>query len=93
MIREYTREAGVRNLERNIGTLCRKVVKQQLEQGEAHKVSITAKNLKEYLGSAKYHNKELSKRSRVGLVHGVCPAGGPLCQRPCNQRWERGILF
>lgn len=71
MIREYTREAGVRNLERNIGTLCRKVVKQQLEQGEAHKISITAKNLKEYLGSAKYHNKELSKRSRVGLVHGL----------------------
>lgn len=71
MIREYTREAGVRNLERSISTLCRKVVKEQLKQEEKKKVSITAKNLKEYLGSVKYHNKELSKRNAVGLVHGL----------------------
>lgn len=79
MIRRYTRESGVRNLERTIGKVCRKVVKQIMD-GEMMKqpVKITAKNISDYLGSEKYQEKALKKRAMTGLVHGLAwtAAGG-----------------
>ena len=70
IIRGYTREAGVRNLERKIGTICRKAVKEMLEK-DCTEIKITQKNLQDYLGAKRYSDKKLSKNSVVGMVHGL----------------------
>src|SRR5881409_761449 len=54
LIQHYTREAGVRNLEREIGNVCRKVARQVVKQGENYSVTITADNIAEFLGVAKF---------------------------------------
>ena len=69
MMREYVREAGVRNLEREIGTLCRKAAKQYVENG-GKKISITAKNLHDYLGVPKYANFA-TEENGVGIATGL----------------------
>jgi ATP-dependent Lon protease len=71
LIRSYTREAGVRNLEREITTVCRKVVKRVVEQGKDHKEHITPKNLESYLGIPKYRRSEFDKRDEVGVSTGM----------------------
>src|ERR1700742_1376061 len=53
LIRSYTREAGVRNLEREIGNVCRKVARKVVREGANTKVTVTAENINEYLGVAK----------------------------------------
>ncbi|MCL2085971.1 MAG: endopeptidase La [Oscillospiraceae bacterium] len=65
----YTREAGVRKLEQRIGKICRKAAK-QLVSGEK-KVSVTASNLKEYLGVKKYNPEYISEQDEVGIVNGL----------------------
>ena len=70
IIRGYTREAGVRNLERKIGTICRKVVKELLEK-DVQEIKVTPKNLQDYLGAKRYSDKKLSKKSVAGMVHGL----------------------
>ena len=69
VIDNYTREAGVRKLERNIAVICRKSAK-LLVSGEA-KVSVTDKNIEEFLGIRKYHPDELAAHDEVGLVNGL----------------------
>ena len=71
MIRSYTREAGVRNLEREIGNVCRKVARKVVREGADSKVTITAENVNEYLGVAKYRDTLAHERSEVGLVTGL----------------------
>ena len=66
----YTREAGVRELERTIGTLCRKAAKEIVE-GICKKVSFTEVNLKEYLGIPKFRPDEQSHEDTVGVVNGL----------------------
>lgn len=66
----YTREAGVRELERTIGTLCRKAAKEIVE-GICKKVSFTEANLKEYLGIPKFRPDEQSHEDTVGVVNGL----------------------
>ena len=66
----YTKEAGVRTLERQIASLCRKAVK-EIAAGESVKVSYTKKNLEEYLGPKKYIDDEVSKKNEVGVVNGL----------------------
>jgi ATP-dependent Lon protease len=77
MITQYTREAGVRNLEREIANLCRKVAK-QVAEGKAKAFNVTAKNIAKYLGAAKYLPEEEMKRSEVGVSTGLAwtEAGG-----------------
>ena len=70
IIRGYTKEAGVRNLERKIGTICRKAVKEMLEE-EKEQIKITAQNLSDYLGKKRYSEKTLEKKAVVGMVHGL----------------------
>lgn len=70
IIREYTRESGVRNLERNIASLCRKAAK-QVVQDKNKKVKITAQNLKKYLGIPKYRYNMAEKEDSVGLATGL----------------------
>jgi ATP-dependent Lon protease len=70
LIRHYTREAGVRNLERTIGTLCRKATK-QIVSGKKNKVVITAKNLEEYLGPEKFRYGRAEETDQVGMATGL----------------------
>jgi ATP-dependent Lon protease len=71
IIRAYTREAGVRNLEREIGNVCRKVARRVVKKGAKHKEEIAAANLYEFLGVAKFRDSEVHEKSEVGLVTGL----------------------
>jgi ATP-dependent Lon protease len=71
LIREYTREAGVRNLEREITTVCRKIVKKVVLQGRNHKEKVTPKNLEAYLGIPKFRRSAIDKQDEVGVSLGM----------------------
>jgi ATP-dependent Lon protease len=71
IIRNYTREAGVRNLEREIGNICRKVARKVVKAGAKHKEELTAENIHEFLGIAKFRESEVHEKSEVGLVTGL----------------------
>ncbi|RAL26690.1 endopeptidase La [Thermoflavimicrobium daqui] len=77
LIRNYTREAGVRNLERTIGSLCRKAAK-QIVSGKKKRVVITTRNLPKYLGAEKFHYGRAEKTDQVGVATGLAwtEAGG-----------------
>jgi ATP-dependent Lon protease len=79
MIRRYTREAGVRNLEREIATLARKAVK-ELMTAKTPTVHVTAGNLGDYLGVPKHRYGEIEMEDQVGVVTGLAwtDAGGEL---------------
>ncbi|MCX7831849.1 MAG: endopeptidase La [Actinobacteria bacterium] len=79
IIRNYTREAGVRNLEREIARICRKVAKKIVE-GEVEKVSVNAKNLEEFLGPIKFRYGEAEGGEEVGIATGLAwtEAGGDI---------------
>ncbi|WP_375206553.1 endopeptidase La [Hyphococcus sp.] len=70
LIRRYTREAGVRNLERELSKLARKAVR-DLETGAAEKVEITADNLGDYAGVPKHRYGEIDREDQVGIVTGL----------------------
>ena len=72
IIRYYTREAGVRNLEREISNIARKAVKEiLLSSGKTKKVSVTAKNLEKYLGVIKYRFGEAENSDHIGVTTGL----------------------
>jgi ATP-dependent Lon protease len=85
IVRYYTREAGVRSLEREISKICRKAVKQLLTdrkatEGKAHRISVTPKNLDKFLGVRKYTFGMAEKQNQVGQVTGLAwtEVGGEL---------------
>ena len=80
IIRYYTREAGVRNLEREIAKICRKVVKQLALNKRLKKVKVTSKNLNEYLGVRHFDYGKTVDENRVGQVVGLAwtEVGGDL---------------
>jgi ATP-dependent Lon protease len=71
VIRAYTREAGVRNLEREIGNIGRKTARRVVEQGPKHSESLTAENVHDFLGIAKYRDSQSHEKSEIGLVTGL----------------------
>lgn len=71
LIRQYTREAGVRNLEREITSICRKVVKKVVAKGKSHRESVTPKNLERYLGIPRYRRLEIDRKDEVGVAIGM----------------------
>jgi len=71
LIRDYTREAGVRNIEREITSICRKVVKKVVSKGKSHVEKLTAKNLEKYLGIPKFRRAEIDKKDEVGVAVGM----------------------
>ena len=71
MIREYTREAGVRNLERQIASLCRKSVRKLAEHPEMKQILVTETNLEEFLGKPTYLNRHFSLKDEVGVATGL----------------------
>jgi ATP-dependent Lon protease len=82
LIRSYTREAGVRNLEREIGNVCRKVVRKVVTKKDTPKIDITAENLSEFLGVAKFRASQVQEKSEIGLVTGLAwtEVGGSILQ-------------
>lgn len=79
IIREYTREAGVRNLEREIGSLCRKVAR-QISEGRETPIHITADQVPEYLGRQRFFEEAAERIDRPGIATGLVwtPVGGEI---------------
>lgn len=79
VVREYTREAGVRNLEREIGTLCRKVAK-QISEGQPSPIHVTADDVPEYLGRRRFFEEAAERLDRPGIATGLVwtPVGGEI---------------
>lgn len=79
IIRHYTREAGVRGLEREISKICRKVIREHL-LGKKTKASVTARNISKYLGVQKFDFGRADKKNQVGQVTGLAwtSVGGEL---------------
>ena len=95
IIRHYTREAGVRNLERTIGTICRKQAR-RLAEGKTEKLVITKEVVQEFLGGIKVRSEgEIAERTkRAGVVVGLAwtPAGGDVLFVEANQMKGKGGL-
>jgi ATP-dependent Lon protease len=70
VISDYTREAGVRNLERNIAGLCRKVAR-QIVQNKKSSVKVTAQNLHTFLGAPKFRRRQAEGKAEVGVTTGL----------------------
>jgi ATP-dependent Lon protease len=80
IVRYYTREAGVRSLEREISKICRKAVKQLLLEAETKKVEVTQENLDKFLGVRRFRYGKAEEANRVGQVTGLAwtEVGGEL---------------
>jgi ATP-dependent Lon protease len=78
IIEEYTREAGVRNLERQIGTICRKIARQVAEGSVDGKVKISAKRARELLGKRRFFSEQRRRTKVPGVATGLAwtPVGG-----------------
>jgi ATP-dependent Lon protease len=70
VINYYTREAGVRNLERQIATICRRAARKLLESGRSS-VRVTERNLEKFLGAPRYHYDKVTNHNEVGIVTGL----------------------
>ena len=71
LIDSYTREAGVRTLERTIGTICRKIARRIVSDAEFKSFSVKVSNLEELLGPKKFTKENLERRDEIGLVNGL----------------------
>ena len=82
LIRYYTREAGVRNLEREIAKLVRKATKEIVMEADVDHVKVTARNLEKYAGVKRYRYGELEEEDKVGIVTGLAwtEVGGDILQ-------------
>lgn len=91
IIRGYTKEAGVRNLERKLGEVCRKAAREYVEK-EKKFIKITASNLEKYLGKERYHYNMANERDEVGIVRGLAwtSVGGDTLQIEVNTMPGKG---
>ncbi|MGA2608871.1 MAG: endopeptidase La [Terriglobia bacterium] len=71
IIRHYTREAGVRNLEREIANICRKVARKVVKEGKSLQVTVRPQDLQEYLGVIKFRDTKAEERNEIGLATGL----------------------
>ena len=71
LIRSYTREAGVRNLEREIGNVCRKVARKVVQGGENFFIADHGENVNDFLGVIKFRDTVAHEKSEIGLVTGL----------------------
>jgi ATP-dependent Lon protease len=80
IIRYYTREAGVRNLEREIGNVCRKVARRVVKDGQDYSIAVSGENINDFLGVTRFHDTAVNEKSEVGLVTGLAwtEVGGSL---------------
>lgn len=94
MIRAYTKEAGVRQLERQIGSICRKAAREILEQGKSL-VSVKENNLEKYLGQEKYSFHMIHDEDEIGVVRGLAwtSVGGDTLQIEVNIMPGKGEIL
>ena len=80
IIRRYTREAGVRNLERELASICRKVARKVVTEGKSFSETITSDKITEYLGVPRYRSMVAEEQNEVGIATGLAwtEAGGEL---------------
>jgi ATP-dependent Lon protease len=71
IIRHYTREAGVRNLEREIANICRKVARKVVKEGKSLQVTVRPQDLQEYLGILKFRDTKAEEKNEIGLATGL----------------------
>lgn len=85
IIESYTREAGVRELERKIGEICRKAARELVQKDKAS-VRVTGRNLEHYLGRRKYNSIKANKTDEIGIVRGLAwtSVGGDTLQIEVN---------
>lgn len=93
VISGYTREAGVRNLERTIGKICRKAAREVVEK-DKKQVRVTEKNLEKYLGKVKYEVNKALDEDEIGIVRGLAwtSVGGDTLQIEVNVMPGKGKL-
>ena len=93
IIHNYTREAGVRNLERRIGEICRKSAREYLEHKKTH-IRVTESNLEKYLGKEKITFEDANEEDQVGIVRGLAwtSVGGDTLQIEVNVMPGKGEL-
>ena len=93
IIKGYTKEAGVRNLERKIGEICRKTAR-EIIQGRKKGIKITAANLEKYLGKSRYEYEKANDEDQVGIVRGLAwtAVGGDTLQIEVNVMPGKGEL-
>ncbi len=94
IINLYTKEAGVRNLERKIGQICRKTAREIMENGK-EKIVVTSRNLSKYLGKERYSYMMANARDEVGIARGLAwtQVGGDTLQIEVNVMPGKGELM
>lgn len=82
IVRRYTREAGVRNLERNIASICRKIARDRLKKNEMKSYRLSDRSVNSYLGIPKYRFGKVEEKDEIGLTTGLAwtEVGGELLQ-------------
>jgi ATP-dependent Lon protease len=95
IVQQYTRESGVRNLERELASICRKVAKKLASGKKVSKVSITKKNIESYLGVPRYSESEIDEKLSVGMATGLAwtEAGGEILNIEANLMPGKGELI
>lgn len=93
IVAKHTREAGLRNLEREIGTVCRKIAR-KVAEGSKRTVKISIKNLHTYLGAPKYLREEDLDHNEIGVVNGLAwtPVGGEILHIEATLMQGKGAL-
>src|SRR5262249_35506642 len=94
IIRHYTHEAGVRNLQREIANICRKVARKVVENGKEYNVAISPTNANEFLGVLKYRDFSAEKKNEVGLAVGLAwtEVGGQVLSTEATLMQGKGRL-
>jgi ATP-dependent Lon protease len=94
IIRHYTHEAGVRNLDREIANVCRKVARKVVGEGKDFKLEVTPQNVNEYLGILKYRDWFAEKKNEIGLTTGLAwtEVGGEVLSTEATLMQGKGRL-
>ena len=93
MIEGYTREAGVRGLERKLGEICRKAARELLKEDKSC-IRVNDRNLEKYLGKPRFHSLKANQTDEIGIVRGLAwtSVGGDTLQIEVNMMPGKGEL-